>query len=811
MASAEPPERYRFGPFELQPDKRRLQKDGVTVSLRPRAFDLLVTLVERGGHLVTKDELLDRVWSKTVVEEAALHVQVSALRKVVGSEAITTVSGRGYQFTLPVTKGDGEANRISTPRHNLPHQLTSFIGREEEIAQLVELVTTNRLVTLTGTGGAGKTRLAIEVASRLTGAFPDGVWLVELAALSDPQLVPRAVAQALDVKEQPTRPVIETLSDYLASKKLLLVLDNAEHLLEGCVQFVDLILRRSSDVAILMTSRERLVTAGELTYRVPSLTVPGPGDNVASDALLAYEGVRLFVDRARLLRPDFSVTAENAASLVSICSRLDGIPLAIELAAPRLRSMSVEELSQRLDQRFALLTGGSRTAMPRHRTLRSTIDWSYELLTDVEHAMLRRVSVFAGGWSLAAAEHVCTGDGVDGSHTIADTLGLLTSLADKNLVFTDEHEGVTRYRMLETIRQYALDRLGETEEEAQWRNRHFAWVLALSDEAFEPLIGPYQALWLDRMAREIDNFRAAVSWAIEQRLPDALRMARGRSRWWVRRAHLTEAREWLTRLLDAIPSDQAGRDRARALDALGGIALRQGDYAEAERRYRASLDLCREFGEARGSAYEQSNLALLASARGQYADAEPLLVKCATLARSLGDARLLATNLGNLAVVVHARGDADKAAALFEESLALARDLGAPFLTGQVLSARGRAECRDKNLESAEASFVEGLTIAADLTDPVAAAEALEGFAELAVAKRTSKRAAAILGAAARLRREMGIPIPVREEREHKRVAAAARAALGDAAFDQAWREGHAMDLEEAVRYALNGRSSANT
>jgi len=811
MASAGPPERYRFGPFELQPDKRQLQRDGLAISLRPRAFDLLVALVDRAGHLVTKDELLDRVWSKTVVEEAALHVQVSALRKVVGSEAITTVSGRGYQFTLPVTKGDGEANRISTPRHNLPHQLTSFIGREEEIAQLVELVTTNRLVTLTGTGGAGKTRLAIEVASRLTGAFPDGVWLVELAALSDPQLVPRAVAQALDVKEQPTRPVIETLSDYLASKKLLLVLDNAEHLLEGCVQFVDLILRRSSDVAILMTSRERLVTAGELTYRVPSLTVPGPGDNVASDALLAYEGVRLFVDRARLLRPDFSVTAENAASLVSICSRLDGIPLAIELAAPRLRSMSVEELSQRLDQRFALLTGGSRTAMPRHRTLRSTIDWSYELLTDVEQAMLRRVSVFAGGWSLAAAEHVCTGDGVDGSHTIADTLGLLTSLADKNLVFTDEHEGVTRYRMLETIRQYALDRLGETEEEAQWRNRHFAWVLALSDEAFEPLIGPYQALWLDRMAREIDNFRAAVSWAIEQRLPDALRMARGRSRWWVRRAHLTEAREWLTRLLDAIPSDQAGRDRARALDALGGIALRQGDYAEAERRYRASLDLCREFGEARGSAYEQSNLALLASARGQYADAEPLLVKCATLARSLGDARLLATNLGNLAVVVHARGDADKAAALFEESLALARDLGAPFLTGQVLSARGRAECRDKNLESAEASFVEGLTIAADLTDPVAAAEALEGFAELAVAKRTSKRAAAILGAAARLRREMGIPIPVREEREHKRVAAAARAALGDAAFDQAWREGHAMDLEEAVRYALNGRSSANT
>src|SRR5258705_5672701 len=232
MASPGPPERYHFGSFALQPDNRRLLKDGVTISLRPRAFDLLVALVDRAGHLITKGELLDRVWHKMVVEEAALHVQVSALRKVLGSEAITTVSGRGYQFTLPVTKGDGEANRAARPKHNLPYQLTSFIGREQEIAQLEELVTANRLVTLTGAGGAGRTRLAIEVASRLTDAFPDGAWLVELAAVSDPRLVPQAVARALEVKEQPTRSVTDTLSENLASKKLLLVLDSAEHLLE---------------------------------------------------------------------------------------------------------------------------------------------------------------------------------------------------------------------------------------------------------------------------------------------------------------------------------------------------------------------------------------------------------------------------------------------------------------------------------------------------------------------------------------------------------------------------------------------------
>src|SRR6266568_7339155 len=294
MASPGPPERYRFGSFELQPDNRRLLKDGATIVLRPRAFDLLAALVDHAGHLVTKDQLLDRVWPKAVVEEAALHVQMSALRKVLGADAITTVSGRGYQFTLPVTKGNGEANRASGSKHNLPYRLTSFIGREHEIAQLKDLVTTNRLVTLTGAGGAGKTRLAIEVASRLVDAFADGVWLVELAALSDPRLVPQAVAKALEVKEQPTRPVLETLSDYLASKKLLLVLDNAEHLLEACVHLVDEIVRHCPDITVLVTSRERLGITGELTYRVPSLTVPGPHDPLDPVALLAYESARLF-------------------------------------------------------------------------------------------------------------------------------------------------------------------------------------------------------------------------------------------------------------------------------------------------------------------------------------------------------------------------------------------------------------------------------------------------------------------------------------------------------------------------------------
>src|SRR5258706_5361824 len=290
MASPGPPQPYRFGPFELQPDKRRLLKDGATISLRPRAFDLLAALVDRAGHLVTKAELLGQVWPKVVVEEAALHVQVSALRKVLGIDAITTVSGRGYQFTLPVTTGDGEANRPTRSKHNLPYQLTSFVGREQEIAQLEELIAAHRLVTLTGAGGAGKTRLAIEMASRLIDAFPDGVWLVELAALSDPGLVPQAVAQALALKEQPGKSVSDMVSGWLASKSVLLVLDNAEHLLDACVRLVDEILRHCRDVTVLVTSRERLAMAGELTYPVPSLSVPVPREHIAPDALVSYDG-----------------------------------------------------------------------------------------------------------------------------------------------------------------------------------------------------------------------------------------------------------------------------------------------------------------------------------------------------------------------------------------------------------------------------------------------------------------------------------------------------------------------------------------
>ena len=801
MASPASPERYRFGSFELQPDKRRLLQDGGTISLRPRAFDLLVALVDRAGHLVTKDELLDRVWPKVVVEEAALHVQVSALRKVIGADAITTVSGRGYQFTLAVTKGDGKTDRVSTTRHNLPYQLTSFIGREQEIAQLEELVTANRLVTLTGAGGAGKTRLALEVAAQAVESFPDGAWFVELASLSDPGLVLQTLARALGLTEQPGKRLIDTITDHLAAKSLLVVLDNAEHLLDACVQLVDRILRCSSNVVMLVTSRQRLGLAGERTYRVPSLTVPERTEQLTPERLSSYEGVRLFVERAQLLRPDFEVTASNALAVGSVCYQLDGIPLAIELAAPRLVSMSVKELNQRLDERFALLTGGSRAALPRHRTLRSLIDWSYDLLTSSEQAMLSRVSVFAGGWTLATAEQVCTGNGIEAP----EVLDLLASLADKNLVLADEKQGATRYRMLETVRQYAQDRLRESGEEAQWRNRHLASFVGLAEQAYPELRGPSPQVWLDRLALEHDNLRAGLGWSAATNPVRGLHLAASIYRFWFIRGHLSEGQEWYARLLEALPRDSVIIDRARALNNAGILARVQGDHAKAQRLYQESLAVARELNDPRGIAGPLANLATIAMEQARYEDAEALLQETAMIERASDDRLGLSGTLGNLANLLRLRGDYAAARSLLEESLTTVRDIGERLNEAVLLRSLGLVECAQGNPKAAERYLREALAICQEISDRVDAADAIEGLALVAVAMDAPRRAAQIWGAAERLREELGSPMPPYEQAAHVRAMAHARAALGGDAFNEAWREGRQMTLEDVVKFAPSG------
>jgi predicted ATPase/DNA-binding winged helix-turn-helix (wHTH) protein len=803
---------YRFGRFELQPSERRLLSAGTPVAVGPRALDLLVALVERGGSLLTKDELLDRVWPGVIVEDNALQAQVSALRKIVGPEAIATVSRSGYRFTLELrsvaaetANAQGTPPLASTPKHNLPQSLTSFIGREKEIAELVQLLGPTRLLTLTGSGGCGKTRLALRVAANLLQNYPDGVWLAELAALADPGLVPQAVAGALGLKEQSGKSLTLTIGEYLAAKRVLLVLDNAEHLLEACAVLVDEVLHRCGRTTIVVTSRERLGLQGELTYRVPSLAVPDPMRDTTPEELAGCASARLFIERARLQQPRFVVTTRNARALASLCWRLDGIPLAIELAAPRVRSMTVEEVNRRLDQRFGLLTGGSRTALPRQRTLRSLIDWSYDLLNAAEQALLCRVSVFSGGWTLEAMEVVCSGDRIERS----DMLHLLISLIDKSLALAEEHDAATRYRLLETVRQYARDRLSEQQQPAHWRDKHLAYFLAMAEEAEEGIRGAEQTAWLRRLETEHDNLREALAWSTTPCADVALglRMAGALFPFWNRNAHFSEGRGWFARMLADRPDEQSRASRAKALNGAGFLATLQGHFDAAYAFLEEALAIRRQLDDRRGIAVALNNLAMLLTHRDEQEHSRARILHEESLAirRELGDQWGIAISLDALANNAVTRGDHTQVRVLSEETLAIRRRLNDHWGIANALATLAEAAIMRNDHAAAFEALTESLAISATLPERDQMSLGLHLLACVALACALPYRSARLLGAAEQLRSAPGSGRQQTWPHHYLRQVAAARAAFAnDPSFDAALQEGGTMTLEEALRYALD-------
>jgi predicted ATPase/DNA-binding CsgD family transcriptional regulator len=591
----------------------------------------------------------------------------------------------------------------------LKHQLTSFIGREIEVAELKRLLQERRLVTLTGAGGSGKTRLALEAADTLLELFPDGIFVVELAPLSRPDLVNETVARVLGVEVAPERPPIDALTNVLRARKTLLVIDNCEHLLDESARLAGILLAACPDLCVLATSREPLGVGGECIFRVPLLTCPEPGFSPDPDGLSDFESVQLFVDRARLANRSFDLTQSNAEAVAQVCIRLDGIPLAIELAAASLRALPISELAARLDQRFRLLSGGDRTALPRHRTLQALLDWSYTLLDARQQMAFRRLAVFPAEWTLAAAESVCVGDG--DSLAPEAVLDGLMQLADKSLVQLEQSSG--RYRMLETVRLYALGRLQEAGEQESATQRHFAWYLDFAEQGTAQFGGLDQQQWFLRLESEQANLRAALGWAIENACAEeGARLALALLEFWKARAYHREACRWLELLL-ALDGGAplSAQFRARLLNALGSLLNTIGDFEQASLYHGEALHIWRELGDSVGIAEALVGFGWRHFQAMELDVARRYAEESLALAREVGDRAAVASAINLFALAGVEAGHLEGLVPALEESLSIWRDLGVLPEVASTLITLARVEQRLGNLERARPLMVEALRL----------------------------------------------------------------------------------------------------
>jgi non-specific serine/threonine protein kinase len=740
--------------------------------------------------------------------------------------------------------------------NNLPASLSAFIGREREAGEVTRLLSANRLVTLTGPGGSGKTRLALKVSAALLGDFEHGTWFVDLSPISDAAFVPQAIATTLDLREQSGLSITENLVDFLSSRQVLLVMDNCEHLVAACAALIERLLQKCPGLKILATSREVLGLTGEVAWSVPPLSLPDqrPWVNPASpdEALRRYqesESVQLFVARAAASSPEFKVSAENGAWVAEICRRLDGMPLAIELAAARVRSLSVQEIARRLDDRFQLMTGGSRTAPPRQQTLRGALDWSYALLTAEEQTVLRRLSVFAGSASLEAAETVCaSSQPSEGAPPPSEVLDTLAHLVDKSLVTAAAGEhGETRYRMLETIRQYALEKLAASGEAEETKSRHLDYFIQWAETAESQVDGAEQVRWLASYEAEHENLGAALEWcqADDRRAEAGLRLAAACGRFWRLHGHITEARMRLTSALSPDAAQKRTLSRARALtwlanhaylqsdyptmrpaaeealsiwralgeqgrwgeaytlDLLGELATEEGDYALAPEYFQEAMDIYTELNDMRGIGEMHMQFGWAAMRVGDYARAESHLEEFLHLAQKLEDKSLMAFDLAGLGELAIRQGKYERATTLLEEGLQLNRERGDKWGQGTVLGSLGWVALRQGDFKRMREWLGQSLAVRTEISDKGGIAWCLEKLGEARYQDSQLPEAARLFGHAEALRAPMGSVIDPADRQAYDLIIAGLRSGLGAEACAALWAEGAAMPLKQAIQQAL--------
>jgi non-specific serine/threonine protein kinase len=805
----------------------------------PRALDTILL------RAIAKER--DRRYASAAEFAAALRELASAesLASATGSSAGAAAGPRRDEPTEPSAGGPAGRAKSGTDLrvpNNLPPSTTSFVGRRDDMEEVGRLLASAPLVTLMGAGGCGKSRLALQIARNLLQGYADGAWLVALAPLADPSLVTPRVAAIFDVREEPNRPLLETLVDRLAGRRLLLVLDNAEHLAAACGQVAAAIVAGCPQVRVLVTSRVALGVAGETLWRVSPLPTPDTARHTTlSRAEIArYESVRLFSDRAAAVHAGFTLTEENARPVAQICARLDGIPLALELAAARVKVLPARQILERLEDRFRLLTSGGAGSLPHQQTLRATVDWSYEILTEPERLLFDRLSVFAGGAALEAVESIAADDRLPE----AGILDLVARLVDQSLLVPEEGvSGAARYRMLETLRDYGAERLLAAGERERLRGRHAEHFLVVAEGAERLLRGPEQARWLEVLEEDHDNLRHAIDCAVETRsVEKALRLCGALWRFWMVRGYFAEGRARFQAALNLPAGGASPTVHAKAMRGAAALARGQSDFGGARSLLLRSLDMARDADPA-GQADALLELGNLADTQGEHADARRHYEAALAIRRARGERDAVAGLLHNLGVVTQAEGDLARAAALYEESLAINRDLGNQSWEAASLNAlasvhleRGdfdgaarrheeslaiHERLRDKggiaytkhelgrlaalagDRTKARASLRAGLALFVELGDQLGVAETWEYFALLFATEHDDERALLLEGAAGSLRERLGTPATDFDRAILEERLAPPRERCGPERAAQLHGQGRLLDAERANRLAI--------
>jgi len=789
-----------------------------------------------GGQILLSQTAHDLTLDKLPAQVQFIDMGERRLKDIVRPEHL-------YQLMVPDLPSEfAPLNTLESFNHNLPAQLTSFIGREKEMDEIKNLIAAQRIVTLTGSGGAGKTRLSLRVGAECLDQFSGGIWFVELAPVTNPALVPQTLLSIFNLREDSHRTALEILINSLRPKTILLIFDNCEHLIEACAQISEDLLHACPKLKILASSREALGIAGEVPYRVPSLVTPNPAHLPPLENLLDVDSIGLFIERATTAKSDFKLTKNNASFVAQICFRLDGIPLAIELAAARVKMLSPEQIASRLDDCFRLLTGGSRTALPRQQTLRALIDWSYSLLSEPEKTLFRRLAVFVGGWTLEAAEAVCS----EGSIGV-DVLDLLTRLVDKSIVYIEESRGEIRYRRLETIRQYSREKFFETDEVETIRDRHLAFYVKYAESADEHMRGRLRVEWTHRLTAEQDNLRTAMEWGLARNPESALRIAANLSIFWTAGGFSAEGFRWIQQALEHMEKIGARAQpslHAKALTGLAFLYISFGDNINGKRAAEESVAIYRQSQDKSGLAYALVILANPLEILGERLQAEAALMESAAIARSEKNTFVLASALSGLTrVTLGLHSDTDAAERYADEAIRVSRAAGMEWTTAAAHEMKGIIALHRKDYDEARTFIKKAVnahqetganfnviivksslahmerelgnyviaqnlyreTIVAfrDVAQTGAVAHQLECFGFIALAQNQNERALQLFAAANALRENGGTPMTPDEQVYFDEQLIALHEKTDSIKFDSAWSMGRAMTIQQAIEFAL--------